>query len=232
MNEQGALAARMTPAAPAPRAVRVPWLWRIAEQISAWLPVLLMALLALGTWWLVKNTPTLPELRTAALPRHEPDYTMQEFSVQRFTPQGTLRVQIEGDQLRHYPDTDRIEIDGVRIHGLAPRGGVIDASARRAIANEAASELQLIGGAQVVREAADGTAPIEFRGEFLQVFLDDERVRSHLPVVVRRGATELRADTLAYDHRARVLQLKGQVRAVFPPAGAKGVAAFTQGVRP
>lgn len=232
MNEPGTLAARLTPAAPAAHIQRVPWRWRVAEQLSAWLPVLLMALLALGTWWLVKNTPVSATERFAAPLRHEPDYTMEDFSVQRFTAQGSLRVQLEGERLRHYPDTSTIEVDGVRIHGLAPDGGIINASARRAIANDAASELQLMGGAHVVREVVNGAPPIEFRGEFLHLFLDTERVRSHLPVVVRRDATELRADSLAYDHAARVLQLKGRVRAVFAPDSSKGAAAFTQGVRP
>jgi hypothetical protein len=42
------------PKAPQPqRAMRL----RLRELLGAYLPLLLMALLALGTWWLVKNTP-------------------------------------------------------------------------------------------------------------------------------------------------------------------------------
>ena len=71
-----------------------------------------MALLALGTWWLVRNTPRARRAaRRPAPPRHEPDYSMRGFTVQRFAPDGALRVQIEGDALRHYPDTDTLEID-------------------------------------------------------------------------------------------------------------------------
>ena len=51
-----------------------PWHWRLRQTISAYLPLLLMAMLALGTWWLVQNTPS-PELpREVAAARHEPDY--------------------------------------------------------------------------------------------------------------------------------------------------------------
>jgi lipopolysaccharide export system protein LptC len=128
-----------------------------------------------------------------------------------------MRVQIEGERMRHYPDNDTLEIDNPRIRAIAPDGRITLASARRALANGDGSEVQLIGGAQVVREAAAKQDAIEFRGEFLHAFLNSERVRSHLPVVVRRGATEVRADGMEYDNLAQVVDLKGRMRAVFAP---------------
>jgi len=199
-------------APPASHFVTQPWRWRVFEWVSAYLPLLLMALLALGTWWLVKNTPLSGEERTAAPLRHEPDYEMRNFAVQRFTPQGPLRAQIEGDALRHYPDTDT-----VRLRAVAPDGRVTRATARRAIANGAATEVQLLGGAEVVREAMAGDEAINFRSEFLHAFLDTERVRSHLPVTVTRGGTEVRADGMEYSHLDRLIQFGGRMRASFPP---------------
>jgi lipopolysaccharide export system protein LptC len=201
------------------------WGRRALEAASAYLPLLLMALLALGTWWLVKNTP-LPEAAPLAAPlRHVPDYTMTNFTVQRFAVDGSLSSQIEGDVLRHYPDTDTLEIDNPRIRANAPDGGLTLASARQALSNGDGSEVQLQGAARVLRQPA-GTAPgsaevLEFRGEFLHAFLQTERLRSHLPVVVTRGGTQLRADSLEYNHLDRVLDLKGRVRASFAPPRAK-----------
>jgi len=199
---------------------RVPLRWRVLDAISTYLPLLLMAALALGTWWLVKNTPLLEDGRPAAPPRHVPDYTMTEFMVQRFAPSGMLRVQIEGDTLRHYPDTDTIEIDNPRIRAFGEDGRITNATARRALSNRDGSEIQLSGGAHVVREATPKAAAIDFRGEFLHAFQYTERVRSHLPVVVTQGGTEIRADALAYDNLAGVLDLKGHVKAVLAPAAA------------
>jgi lipopolysaccharide export system protein LptC len=190
---------------------------RIREAALSYLPVLLMALLALGTWWLVKNTPVPEPERVAAPPRHEPDYTMSTFLVQRFGADGALRVQIEGERLRHYPDTDTLEVDAPRIRAFAPDGRRTDAAARRALANGDASELQLIGDASVVRGAIAGEEAIEFRSEFLHAFANTERVRSHLPVVVRQGGSEVRADGVLYDHLARTVDFQGRMRAVFTP---------------
>jgi lipopolysaccharide export system protein LptC len=91
------------------------------------------------------------------------------------------------------------------------------ARAQRAVANGDASEVQLQGDANVRRSAIGAEEAIEFRGEFLHVFANTEKLRSHLPVWVKKGATELRADGVEYDHLARTLDLKGRTRATFAP---------------
>jgi lipopolysaccharide export system protein LptC len=199
-----------------------PWYLRVLDTISTYLPLLLMAVLALGTWWLVKNTPLFETDRVTAPPRHEPDYTMTQFLVQRFGANGAMRVQIEGDLMRHYPDTDSFEIDNPRIRAIGDDGRLTTATARQAVSNRDGSEVQLKGAAHVVRVATATDAAIEFRGEFLHYFQYSERLRSHLPVVVTQGGTEIHADAMAYDNLARVLDLKGHVRGTLDSAiGAK-----------
>ncbi len=208
--------AALAPVASPPEAPRRRSLAERLFAASSYLPLFLMALLALGTWWLVRNTPVLEAPRAAAPPRHEPDYTMSSFLVQRFGDDGAMRAQLEGDSLRHYPDTDTLEVDNARLRAVAPDGRVTVATARLALSNGDGSEVQLKGGANVVRGGLGKEAPLEFNGEFLHFFAATERVRSHLPVVVTQGGTEIRADTLDYDHLDRVMQLHGRVRAVFP----------------
>ena len=197
-----------------PRRYVAPWHLRLVDTVSTYLPLLLMALLALGSWWLVKNTPLFEGKGVAEPLRHEPDSTMAKFMVQRFGANGAMRVQIEGDSMRHYPDTDTYEIDNPRIRAIADDGRVTTASARQALSNRDGSEVQLSGGARVFREAGPKQAAVEFRGEFLHCLQNVERVRSHLPVVVVQGGSEIRAAAMEYDHLARVLDLKGPVRAV------------------
>lgn len=184
------------------------------DAVSAWLPMLLMALVALGTWWLVKNTPLSEAPRAATPPRHEPDYTMNTFLVQRFAKDGALRVEIRGERMRHYPDTDTYEIDAAHLRSIGADGRITTADARTALANRDASEVQLSGGAHVVREAGAGEEALDFRGEFLDVFQTTEQVRSHLPVLVTQGAQQIRADGMTYDHLTRRLELRGRTRAV------------------
>lgn len=197
---------------------RTPWHLRLRDALSSYLPLLLMALLALATWWLVKNTPLGPGQVEVPPPRRDPDYTMTDFALERFAPDGRMKVRIEGARLRHFPDVDRIEADQVRLRAVALDGSVTLASATRAVTNGDASEVQLIGNARVTSDNGRGQAPVEMASEFIHVFLVTERITTPLPVDVRRGATHVNAGGLEYDHGAGRLDLMGPVRAVFPPA--------------
>ena len=44
-----------------------PWPTRLLDVISAYLPLLMMAVLASGTWWLVRNAPSVETARAAAI---------------------------------------------------------------------------------------------------------------------------------------------------------------------
>jgi lipopolysaccharide export system protein LptC len=200
-----------------PRRPQQPWLWRVGQFVSAYLPLILMMLLALATWWLVRNTPRPDEPREAAPPRHEPDYVMADFTLQRFAADGALRVQVQGTQMRHYPDTNTLEIDQPQIRATAADGSVTVATAQRAVSNGDATEVQLQGSARVRREATANAGAIEFESEFLHAFLATERVRSHLPVRLRQGTSDLRVSSIDYDHLARTAKLGGPLRAQFDP---------------
>ena len=213
------------PARGGPPRVAMPWHLRLREALSSYLPLLLMMLLALATWWLVKNSPR-PEGPLQQQPvSSEPDYTMTQFALERFDAGGRLKLRIEGAKLRHFPATDRIEIDSAQIRAFAPDGRITLATAQRALSNGDGSEVQLLGGAEVTAPDASG-APLIMRGEFLHAFLVTERVQTHLPVFVSQGGTELRAGGLVYDNATRLLELKGPIRAVLTPrAAAAGGAA-------
>lgn len=202
--------------------------FRLQQLISAYLPLLLMALLASGTWWLVKNTPLAEDAKNRPAPRHVPDYLMQNFEIQRIGADGRLKLLISGGSLRHYPDTDTVEIDDARIRAMAPDGGIALIEARRALSNADGSDLQLSGGVLLRRlppNAADGAAALlEVRGEFIQVLANAEVIRSNLPVTVRQGGTTLQAQAFEYRHLSGQLDLKGRTQGRFespPPARVK-----------
>lgn len=204
----------------APRRERLAWHLRLRAVLSASLPLLLMALLGLASWWLVKNSPRPVGEAEDRPVSSEPDYTMNQFALERFAADGRLKLRIEGARMKHYPATDRFEIEGALISAIAEDGRVTHASANRALGNGDGSEVQLVGGAEVTSTDASGQ-PVLMRSEFLHAFLVTERVRSHLPVLVRVGASELRGEGLDYDHGARKLELQGRVSARLAPRGPK-----------
>ena len=199
------------------------------DRMAIYMPLLSMGLLALGTYWLAQNNPGLSAPETAKEVRHEIDYFMKKFSVRTFDETGRLKSEIFGDEGRHFPDTDILEIDQARVRSLRPDGSITLATGNRAYTNGDASEVQLTGDARVVRDAwrdASGKEfpRLEFRGEFLHAFLNEERVTSHMPVVLTRGLDQFTGDTFDYDNLGQVANLKGRVRGVLVPRSAPSAA--------
>ena len=203
------------------------WVRQGWEQFSLYLPVVLIGLLALGTWWLVRNAPMplLPAIERQQ--GNQPDYFMKSFSVKSFDASGRLQSEVQGEEARHYPDSDTLEIDKARMRSVTPQGRLTVATADRALTNADGSEVQLFGNAIVTREplpAKPGSPAqprLEFRSEFLHAYTNTERVRSDKPVTLTRGNDRFTADGMDYDNLDQVLQLRGRVRGVLQPGAAK-----------
>ena len=204
--------------APQAEAAALPWSARLRDALGAGLPLLLMLVLAVGSWWLVRNAPQPLEPRPPAASRVEPDYTMTGFMVQRFAADGALRVQIEGRQLRHLPAAGRLEIEGATIRAYSPEGRETVATAQRALADDKTTEVQLIGGARVQGRTAAGQ-PALLEGERLLLYPKERRVRSEQPVRVRLGEDEFQAAGLDYHEDTGALEFTGPMRGVFAPRG-------------
>lgn len=193
------------------------------DQITLYFPVLLMGLLALATYWLVRSTPLLEQRSPTPSVQHQPDYFMHKFSVKTFDASGKLKSEVMGQDARHFPDTNTLEIDQVQIRSFNANGELTTASAHRALANHDASEIQLIGQALIERKATRDKsgkeqAALTFKSEFLHAFMKSEQVKSHKPVELTRGQDRFTANSLDYDNRERVMQLTGRVRGQMVPA--------------
>lgn len=193
------------------------------DRFSIYLPTILMGVLALGTYWLVRSTPALVPPQEQKPAKHRPDYFMKNFSVKTFDAEGRVKSEIYGEEARHFPDTDILEIDQVRIHSFNEKGQRTTATANRALANSDASEVQLIGNAFVVKEAVQGqkaeTSPrMTYKSEFLHAYLVTERVKSHLPVEMTRGRDRFTGDSMDFDNVDLVMQLRGRVRGLLVPS--------------
>ncbi len=198
---------------------------RIAQTLwyraTLYLPIVLIVLMALGTWWLARNTVGASAPDTQALARQEPDYYMRNFAVKNFDATGLLQTEVAGALARHLPATDVLEIDNARINSYK-QGRLTVATANRAYSNGDGSEVQLVGNALVVREAGVGAQGqpyprLEFRGEFLHAFLNTEAVKSHKPVTLLRGKDQFVADSLDYNNLDRVVVMQGRVKGTLSP---------------
>jgi len=130
--------------------------------------------------------------------------------------------EVAGDEARHHPDDDRIEIDNARLRRIDEQGLVTTATANRVTSNADHTAFVLEGNAIVIREAgtgADGRVRprLEFHGEQFRVSLKPDHVVSELPVVLLRDGDRLQAQTLDYRGDEQIADFKGRVRVTLQP---------------
>jgi lipopolysaccharide export system protein LptC len=197
---------------------------RFFDRVTLYLPVVLMAALALMSYWLVRTAPGDKAPEAVALYDNAPDYYLHSFSAQSFDANGRVLRQVQGGVGRHFPDTKWTEIDDFHGQSYGAGGAVMLAQARRSLTNEEATEMQLMGSAQVLRPELHvaGQTPRQravYRSEFLHVFTETGIAKSHLPVDIEYGRNRFRADSMLYDDVSQILELKGRVKADFaaPP---------------
>lgn len=192
------------------------------DSLSIYLPVLLMGVLALASYWLLRVTPSPEVPRPAGPVGAEPDYFMRRFSVKSFDPSGRVTSEVAGDEARHHPDDDRIEIDDARLRRIDDQGLVTTATAKRITSNADHTAFVLEGNAIVIREGgagADGRARprLEFRGERFRVTLEPDHVVSELPVTLLRDGDRLQAQSLDYRGDDQIADFKGRVHVTLQP---------------
>lgn len=195
---------------------------QLLDNLSIYLPVLLMGLLALVSYWLLRATPAPQSQEPERTVSTEPDYFMRRFSVKAFDDKGALKTEVKGEEARHFPGTDMVEIDNARIRHMGEQGLPTLATARLVTTNGDNTEFVLEGNAVVVREAGNDVngqpqPRLEFQGEFLHVFLEPDRIVSDRPVTLLRGSDRLVADTLDYTGEDQIARFKGRVKVQLVP---------------
>jgi lipopolysaccharide export system protein LptC len=198
--------------------------WRVFEALSMYMPALLMGVLAMGSYVLVRSTPNWrPVTDAVAAVRHAPDFVMHHFSVQRFDTTGTLGLRIQGDQGRHYADTQALEID--HAHMTAPTADQLwrtTATADQVHVNGDQTIIELRQRAIVERRSAQPTADsfalsnpplMRLRGEHLTFNVPAHQLHSSQGVLIERGRDRMTAQQLDFDQQSGQLNMSGRVRA-------------------
>ena len=127
------------------------------------LPLFLMGLLTLGTYWLVQiNTPDIELTKNK---RHVPDYIMDGIVVTTLGPQGNALYRVVGQKLIHYEDDASSEIlqpIARRFHATKPP---ITVRSDKGLLNGDMTILDMVGNANLTRPAQAATRSEEHTSE-------------------------------------------------------------------
>ena len=190
---------------------------RLLDALSLYLPMIVLALLACGSWWLVRSMPALSSPPTNKPVRQDPDYRLSDFSMKSFDTTGQMTREVAGKSAQHFPSTEELHIEQIRIFAQNDRGGRMNAQAKQGIASDDGAKVTLVGQAQAIKHSQADSPQIELRGERLVALPDEDRIESLDPVNITRDRDVFTANTMNFNSNTGEYVLQGRVRGVLVP---------------
>lgn len=190
---------------------------RLLDALSVYLPLIVVALLASGSWWLVRSIPALNSPEANQPVRQDPDYRLIDFSVKSFNAAGHMTREITGKKAQHFPATEDLQIEEIRIFAQNDNGSRIHAQAQQGVATDDGAKVTLIGQARALQHAQENRPQIELRGDRLVALPDDNRIESDDPVHITRGRDVFTANTMNFNNNTGEYVLQGRVRGTLAP---------------
>jgi len=194
---------------------------RLLDALSLYLPLIVVAMLASGSWWLVRSIPALSSPEANKPVRQDPDYRLSDFSVKSFNATGQMTREITGKKAQHFPATENLQIEEIRIFAQNDNGSRMSAQALQGVASDDGTQVTLVGQAQTIQHAQENRPQIELRGERLVALPDEDRVLSDDPVHITRGRDVFTANTMNFNSNTGEYVLQGRVRGTLMPTTTK-----------
>ena len=189
---------------------------RALDRLALYLPAILMAVFALGSWWLVRSLPSFFNEAAPPSVRHEPDYFLKNFSVKSFDSHGRLMQELSGEFAQHFPDIDMLDILKVQMRGHSQEGQHVNAVADQALAKGDGTQVTFLGNVHISQPASTTPngprAATEMRSQEIKAFVKEERLVSEVPVEVRRGQDLFTAEKMQMNSKTGEYELSGRVR--------------------
>jgi lipopolysaccharide export system protein LptC len=178
-------------------------------------PLLLMLTLALLTFWLERLVRVEPQLQ--AQRRHDPDYTIERFTLVDYSRDGVPVGTLSAAKMAHFPDDDSTELLTPRAVQTKPGQARLTLSADRGTLSQDGSEMFLYDNVHMLRDAYAGQPGSEMSSNFLHVISARSLVRSDREVRIAEQGRSIVARGMEYDNQTGQLSLHAQVRGVFDP---------------
>ncbi|MDR0563747.1 MAG: LPS export ABC transporter periplasmic protein LptC [Azoarcus sp.] len=185
------------------------------SHIDRFYPLVLAALLAVGSFWLERLTHIDEPAETAV--RQTPDFEASQTLITGFNKEGKLRFSLVSPQLTHFPVTDTTFVEAPRLL-LISEGRRMNTSARQGEVSSGGQQVVLTGDVKIDRESAPGIPPLRLLTEKVTIWPEEQRAISNAPAHLERGNDHANANRLEADNVFGVMTLSGRVKMRLSPS--------------
>ena len=176
-------------------------------------PLLLLSMLALLTFWINKTVqPSPPKIDGSS--RHDPDYIMSNFVTKQTDINGNLHFQLAAVEMRHFPDDDSTYLQRPRYTQFTIGKAPTQVEALRGIVSADGEKVELFGNVKITRPAFAGKGESTLDTDHLNIFPNQDIVRTESPVIIRPAPkTVVYGTGMLYEKKLGTVTLFHKVRA-------------------
>ncbi len=188
-----------------------------SSRIQVTLVVLLLALLAFGSFWVLETMRRETDDTRPELQKGEPDYTVDKFSIVRLSKSGQASYSISGDKLVHYPDSDSFEIQQPVVYSIRNDQTPMTMRAQRAVVEHTSNKVHMHHQVQLIRPASRGNDAFYLDSEYLLFLPDADVVQTDQPVDIHYGRSHLSGIGMYVNNATREFRILKNARGILEP---------------
>ncbi len=178
-------------------------------------PLILMAFIALITFWISKTVEQQGH-KIDGSDRHDPDYTMENFTTKQTDEDGNLSYILDAVKMTHYPDDDSSLLEKPQFTQHIEGKHDIKISGDHGNVSSDGEEIEILGNVVVVREAFDDKGEMRVLTDKLTLFPDLELAKTERPVTITQAPkTIIHATGMIYDKNKQTFKLLHKVNAYY-----------------
>lgn len=189
-------------------------------------PFVIMGGIALFSYWLLKASSPDEGALPPKIKAHVPDYAFENFIVTALNEQGTTKYRLIGKKMVHYEDDASIDLEQPKARFFSDTAPPLTIVAKRGHLDGDITILELFDDAVISRPkelSASGTVinpHLKANSNYFKVFINDDIVKSHLPIRLERGDSVVTASKgLEFDNIMQRTVLFGDVKGLLIPSG-------------
>lgn len=185
------------------------------NRTSNWFPVILLAVLAMLTYWL--DSQVQSSGRGAMAGAKEPDYFVEDFAATRYGKDGSVVQQLAAKRLTHFPDGQPTLVITPQLIDTPPGKAPMRVRADTARISPDNDNIYLSGNVVAERDAQGKSSKLTMASESLHVQPKLEKADTDRRVTITDARGTHVGNAMDVDNKARTLKLRNGVTGELRP---------------
>lgn len=183
----------------------------IRDRLTLWFPAGLLVLLAMLTFWL-DRTVQPPQPENDGSSRHDPDYSVENFSATRMGKDGLPQHTLVAAKMIHYPDDDTTHLDAPHFTRFDSGKPPLHIQSAQGLLSKDGEHAHFTGHVLVTREAYLDKSALTLSTSYLHVIPDQDLALTDKAVAIRDAHTNVDAVGLELNNKTHVIKLFSRVK--------------------